>query len=315
MEHLKIEDTIQIDGSKVSRYWSFERFQLLYQIFRRPLKLPKTVLRNINSVEKIQETYKLRGFQFGNWSTNEDRFNYLATLYICFYDLNKILKFKGANLGLNKALTISFGARGSGGALAHFEPGRYVINLTRYKRADVMRKQYGAFASSEKLRLFDNKDYRFLNTGGVGSLAHEYGHFIDFYFGHFYDISPKSRSLSGGSSTQRKRIDWGNKHPLRDTMEDLLMAAIWKDETKGIHTHFYKKMMNATNNAYYYMRTEMFARIFETYVKHQLIKQGVHNDFLTGEHKYTRPFYPNRAEIEALEPYMEKLLAEMRKFF
>lgn len=49
------------------------------------------------------------------------------------------------------SLAIAFGARGSGTALAHFEPARNVINLTKLK--------------------------------GAGSLAHEWGHALDFFLG------------------------------------------------------------------------------------------------------------------------------------
>lgn len=52
---------------------------------------------------------------------------------------------------LNMSLAIAFGARGSGRALAHFEPSRNVINLTKMK--------------------------------GAGSLAHEWGHAFDFNVG------------------------------------------------------------------------------------------------------------------------------------
>lgn len=312
MEHLKIHDTVRVDRSKVAAYWSTERFTSLYQIFRRPLKLPKSVLHNINSVEKIQNTFKIKGFQFGNWSSNEDRFNYLATVYICFYDLNKILKFKGANLGLDQTLSISFGARGSGGATAHFEPQLYVINMTRYKRADVMKKHYRMFATTEQLKLFDNKAYRFLNTGGVGALAHEYGHFLDYYFGQFVDTSTQSVSLSGGRFSIGNRIAWTNKQPIRLAMENLLMAAIWKNEAKGIHSPFFIRMKKATKKQYFFRRNEVFARIFEAYVSHKLSGMGIYNDFLS-QRKYPIAVYPKANEIKALALYMDKLLVQFRK--
>lgn len=58
-------------------------------------------------------------------------------------------------------LSIAFGARGSGNAMAHYEPLRQVINLTK--------------------------------TKGAGSLAHEYGHAIDYIIGS--KVNKNSKSL------------------------------------------------------------------------------------------------------------------------
>ena len=320
MEHLKIEDTIQISGSKVQTYWTDEKFNELYALFRTPLKLPKSVLRNINSIDKIQETYKIKGFQFGNWSTNEDRFNYLATLYICFYDLNKVLKFPKANMGLDNALSLSFGARGGGSASAHFEPWSYVINMTRYTRPDVMRERFRPWVPDSHLEHYTSKKYRFLNTGGVGALAHEYGHFLDFFFGAHYDKDSLSQSLSRGSSTARKRHQYKGNHPLRLAMENLIMVLFWKNEEKQQKSKFIIRLHKSIEEtpgmgiAYWGNRAEVFARSFEAFISYKLSQLGVNNKFLARV-KYSPSVYPNQAETKALEPYFNKLFTEMRKFF
>lgn len=321
MEHLKIEDTIKLPGSKVHAYWTEASFMELYNLFRKPLKLPKSVLHNINSVEKIQSTFKIKGFQFGNWSSNEDRFNYLATLYICLYDLNKVLKFKRANLGMDNTLSISFGARGGGSASAHFEPWSYVINMTRYIRPDVMERRYGMFVSSQReLDKLKSKPYRFLNTGGVGALAHEYGHFLDFYFGSHYDTDPGTRALTGGTSMQTRRTTIKAGHPLRQAMENLLMALIWQNEEKKIKSRFYKRLAKYVDVTpqmsmkYWGNRAELFARAFEAFVSYKLAQGGIYNAFLARA-KYSNNVYPTRNEIKALEPYFNKLFIEIRKCF
>lgn len=64
-------------------------------------------------------------------------------------DLANALNITPQAIGLNGRLGIAFGARGSGNALAHYEPSETVINLTK--------------------------------TKGAGSLAHEWWHALDHY--------------------------------------------------------------------------------------------------------------------------------------
>ena len=221
--NVKIEDTVTAPQSKVHRYWTTKGFREFYTNFRGGLALPKNIAQNSESPKKIQEVFKLKGFQFGNWLSNEDRYNYLAAIYICLHDLNKVLKFKGANLGMDNNLVISFGARGSARALAHYEPANDVINMTRYKRMDLINKQRAAVGQPP---IEMTKLERFVYTGGVGSFAHEYGHYLDYYFGAHYDVNPSSRALTGGSSTSPKRINWPKTSKLRNLTEDVLQKII-----------------------------------------------------------------------------------------
>jgi hypothetical protein len=62
-------------------------------------------------------------------------------------DLADVLGIKPEDISLGGQLGLAIGARGTGNALAHYEPELKVINLTR--------------------------------AGGVGSLAHEWGHALD----------------------------------------------------------------------------------------------------------------------------------------
>ena len=74
--------------------------------------------------------YNLSGLEFGNWTSHEERANFLISTRESLKDLHKILGFK--NLGLDHRISIAFGARGLGGkAMAHFEPWTFAINLTR----------------------------------------------------------------------------------------------------------------------------------------------------------------------------------------
>jgi len=101
--------------------------------------------------DDILKNFGFKGGEFGNWVTQKERQQFLNYAQDAFTDLAAALDVTPDSLGQQKAMSIAFGARGKGltGAVAHFEPGKKVINMTRIK--------------------------------GAGSLAHEYGHSIDNY--------------------------------------------------------------------------------------------------------------------------------------
>lgn len=104
------------------------------------------------------DVYDFKGGEFGNWMSEKDRQGSLDYGYEALYDLAKALKIDYKDISLGNSLSIAFGARGSGSALAHYETLREVINLTKMR--------------------------------GAGSLAHEWGHSFD-------DIIGKQLGLGG----------------------------------------------------------------------------------------------------------------------
>ena len=101
------------------------------------------------SGDDMLKTFGFYGGEFGNWENQIERQQNLNFSYEAFRDLAAALGIKDSDISLNGKLSIAFGARGKGNALAHFEPMRNVINLTKIK--------------------------------GAGSLAHEWGHAFDFF--------------------------------------------------------------------------------------------------------------------------------------
>ena len=102
------------------------------------------------TAEQFREQFGFRGVQFGNWTNQKDRQAALNNAFDSFMDLAKILGIFPKAVSLNGELGIAFGARGGGGAKAHYEREEVVINLTK--------------------------------TMGAGSLAHEWWHALDNYF-------------------------------------------------------------------------------------------------------------------------------------
>ena len=79
--------------------------------------------------------------------SDKDRQASLNFGYEGLLDMCRAIGISPKDVSLGGRLSIAFGARGSGNALAHYEPLREVINLTKMK--------------------------------GAGSLAHEWGHALD----------------------------------------------------------------------------------------------------------------------------------------
>lgn len=100
--------------------------------------------------EDFMNEFGFRGVQFGNWTNQDDRQMAVNQAFDSFHDLAKLLGVSPKALSLNGELGIAFGARGSGNAAAHYEPGEVVINLTK--------------------------------MNGAGALAHEWWHALDNYF-------------------------------------------------------------------------------------------------------------------------------------
>lgn len=96
------------------------------------------------------KNFGLRGVEFGNWMDNDSARQHVERCAEAFQDMADVLGIPASKLSLNGRLSLAFGARGVGGmhsGVAHYEPHKVVINLTK--------------------------------EGGAGSLAHEWGHFMD----------------------------------------------------------------------------------------------------------------------------------------
>ena len=105
------------------------------------------------TADDFKATFGFRGVQFGNWNNQDERQALMNDAWDGLMDLADVLGLPPKALGLNGDLALAFGARGHGlnSARAHYEPARTVINLTKEQ--------------------------------GAGSLAHEWFHALDHYFG------------------------------------------------------------------------------------------------------------------------------------
>jgi hypothetical protein len=267
----KIQDTgaAPLDGRQ-EQFWQ-DHIIPKYEKIRPGFKVKLT------PQENILKQYNFKAFEYGHWTTQNERFDFLAAAQASFSDLKKVTGLSSLGFDL---IGIAYGARGKGGrAMAHFEPWSYMINLTR--------------------------------PHGLTTLAHEYGHALDYYFGHFAEPSQASRSLSGGHTIGASGLDIpATPGSLRDTMHKLQKAIMRNGADKS---ESYKRLSAhcGTNVAYWMNHTEIFARTFEQCVQYKLIKKGITNHLLT-KTKYADSWaYLTEKDLIRVMPLMDKLIKTM----
>lgn len=269
MTQVKIQDvgTAPMRGRQ-EKYWT-EHIVPKYQKLRPGFKF------NYTPQGLILNEEKLNAIEFGHYTSQNDRFDFLAGASASFNDMKLVTGFK--TIGLKK-IGIAYGARGMGGfAAAHFEPDTFMINLTK--------------------------------NSGFGAFAHEYGHAIDYLFGGFIDQQSGCFSLSGGRSTATKPINSNVPGSLRFLMDMVLKKVIWKDE--NTHTDMYAFLKRNTQpGGYWVRRTELFARAFEQYIHYKLNERGIINTFLTST-KYGSRYYLSASDFKAVLPHMDRLVKKM----
>lgn len=158
--------------------------------------------------EDMMQNFKFKGGEFGNWLNENDRQQSLNYGFEALMDLSKALSISPEDISLGNRLSIAFGSRGSGSALAHYEPDREVINLTKMK--------------------------------GAGSLAHEWGHALD-------DIVGKQLGYKG-FFTENYRSWESSTKTLNDIVESMKYKVVCNEDTLKLQKDEYEKQINRLKN-------------------------------------------------------------------
>lgn len=270
------------------------------------------------TTEQFMKAFGLRGGQFGNWVkqgvNSKDRQGMLNDAYDAFMDLAGVLGIPSEAIGLGGKLGMSFGARGKGSAMAHYEPSQVVINLTK--------------------------------TKGAGTLAHEWFHALDHHFTSFRDSPARNKSREDTYITykpepsmmytpQKGRGYLISKPALEkrraNSNDPMYAAENWAPDPNhpaGVRPKVeeaFADLVNALNDSpmkdrattidkgatdgYWSRIIERAARSFESYIIHKLEQQGARSDFLanvTPENAFPRNMdrYPYLLESE-MAPVVE----------
>lgn len=206
--------------------------------------------------EAFSDAFGFRGVQFGNYVEGPRRQSDLNRAYDSLMDMADVLKVPAKALSLNGRLGLAFGARGKGGknaAAAHYEPDQVAINLTK--------------------------------GNGAGSLAHEWFHALDNYFGQ-HDIAQDGNVVSGDNFMTR----WNGKayasaeHPVRREVHDAFKGVVNAVNKSGMVDRA-RRLDEVRSKPYWSTDIEMAARAFERYVQDKAKAAGVENDFLVNIRK------------------------------
>lgn len=179
---------------------------------------------------KLAKDFNFRAIQLGNYVAIDDKAAFLiaGAAYGAFHDLANTIMIPNDYISLGGRLAISFGARGSGNALATYDWDQVIINLTK--------------------------------NAGNGCVAHEYGHFIDNYMykanqatGRGIDAILKVLSVDSPS------IGFGSHYRLHEMVNEwnALIITI-------LYSPFVQR--SARYGAYWKKKHELFARAFEAYI-------------------------------------------------
>ena len=190
------------------------------------------------------DTFHFYGGEFGNWLSQDDRQNSLDAGYDALCDFAYVLGIRRTAVTCDGKLSIAFGARGRGKALAHYEPLRKVINITKMR--------------------------------GAGSLGHELIHAMDFILG-------EALGLSGMDGSAMTRCLFSAPESMKSLMYAIkyrpgtYRKTRFYADAEWIDNHYAK-----SDKGYWASETEMLARAGACFLKDRLKEKGIRNDYLCG---------------------------------
>lgn len=234
--------------------------------------------------DDFMKCFGIRGGEFGNWTNDHDRQVNLNMAFDAFCDMADALNISRRDIGLigleTGALAIAFGARGRSGALAHYEPEREVINLTKMK--------------------------------GAGSLAHEWGHALDDYIGKMSEIH------RFGKLASMALIDPKIPECFRSVIHALCLNENHGITKYYSDSSTFGEMFNASGHGYWTSNEELFARAFACYVKDKLSGRNDylvgHADIGKAEHQgKTIYVYPVGEERNQFDQKMDEMIQGLKE--
>lgn len=281
-------DLFVFKTAKEARDFHNEQYGRLVERLERFLSVPEE-RRDANSPRKgpdirngisvtpeiFQEKFHFRGVEFGNWVEQSMRPELLDQAYDSLSDLSSVCGISPDDLSMNSSLALSFGSRGRGGKnapSAHFEPERFVINLTK--------------------------------RSGPGSLAHEWFHAMDHYL-----FLKSGGDAKDGKPFLSEHCDDPNLRNVEAARQFSRLFDIVRTKTDmGSRCG---NLDRKRSSAYWELPEEIAARCFESCVRSMLDASGIGNDFLVNlktREEYMKELALLRAgsdfEPEDLYPYL-----------
>lgn len=232
------------------------------------------------SPEDFLKAFGFRGVEFGNYVEGPRRQQDLNDAYDALMDLSKITGLPPRSLSLGGKLGLAFGARGHGGknpALAHYEPYKAVINLTKKR--------------------------------GAGSLGHEWFHALDNVLAQEHEpgrVAYFSENIASISHVELLEAMERLRHVLRyDTGVVTRSRMLDKFRSKpywGTTVEYMARSFEA------YLK----AKLADAGIENEYLVNMI--DEKTWQCKTAAPYaYPTKKETELIAPYFEKFFGNIRQ--
>jgi len=283
-------DTVQIPNSALQVWWEANGVRDALEVRKRFRLSEGFVFWDHKAVEKA---FGLSGWQFGNWTNQEDRFNYVVATGVSLLHLSQALGVSRGRIG-KKVLSIGIGVRGLPRSRASFFPAMSQINLNRWpvKRAGEM------FRVKREGKGYEEAISK---TGGAGSLAHEYGHFIDRLVASMHG---NTMAFYTGNKGQFKPDLGGRNWIVGDKVRKVFQTIYY--EKDGKPTAFHKLMLEEKFEGYWRSNVEVWARTFEKCIGLYLADNKIPNYFLAKE-RYAGGIYPSDAICRKVWPLIREI--------
>jgi hypothetical protein len=232
------------------------------------------------ATDAIVKGLGFRGLQYGNSVTDDERKHHVQKAAEALVDLADATGLPDSAIGLNGTLGLAIGARGRGGAVAHYESTMKVINLTRKK--------------------------------GVGSLSHEWGHALDNYAaggGSF--LSQNSGAPEKRAAMNEVKSAWttsGFTRQVYDSIREVKKAGGQLSEEYWLSD---VEMFARSFEAHVSLKLEKAGRS-NTYLTREFDGSGMKKGN-AAERRLGDGLWPTRKQAEAMEPMFDALLAQIKK--
>lgn len=337
----------------------------------------------VKKPEDAIKTFGFRGVEFGNWVEDKSGAYHLIKSAEAFHDLADILGLKDKDVSFKGKLGMAFGARGKGGALAHYEPDLKVINMTKMGGAGSLAHEWGhaldnimyqyshggkrSTSLASESAMGDNADPKVkksyqelmdtIHKGDGSAIGHVENKKNSYWrYPSSYKADFESSGLEGAIKAQTDKIDakWDRKRESLESLRYMYPQAVEKElksldrkrqkekndmyqvmsflhhQKTGEHlekipvptgkSEYYQRMkeLDGRGKAYYASNSEMFARVFESYIQHKLQKADRKNQYLVhgtteaSVHALGAPF-PIGKDRELMFHKMEKLLHAIKE--
>lgn len=236
-----------------------------------PERLSSNSIIETHKPEDVQALFNFKSIEFGNYVNDKDAELHLTNASAALQDLAMLLNVPNEALSEQGSLSLGFGSRGSGNALAHYERGYHIINLTKKK-------------------------------GGLGVLAHEWLHSFDNYLGgllikdsgkefpmlseHISLISQEEvkyalmdlfEAIKEGSAIEYLELDSAYVQNVRITAKDIsryyAVECDFEDYMQGFVEDYYlkkeQKLRSCVSPLYKETVRKKFERAFKTTLKNE----------------------------------------------